>query len=212
MTQHRRGMTLLELLLAISITSTVALGIVGMMDALTDGILNQRDTRASVLRAGLSQTRVSSYIARARCLLDLEDHRVVMWLEDADGDDAVDATEVRWLEWTPVKDVLAIHWFADPNDLIDEPLTDLEHIDWWNLKSSYLGTAGLQHGALDLAGSIADWTFETSPASSPQQRRLAAQERRTLLATYDLDVQGTIRTHCMGESLRRHQRPGGGGG
>ena len=90
MKRIRRGMTLLELLLAVSVTSTVALGIVGMMDALTNGIIDQRDTRASILRAGLSQTRVSSYIARARCLLDLEDHRVVMWLEDTDGDEAVD--------------------------------------------------------------------------------------------------------------------------
>ena len=44
MKRIRRGMTLLELLLAVSVTSTVALGIVGMMDALTNVIIDQRDT------------------------------------------------------------------------------------------------------------------------------------------------------------------------
>ncbi|MCH2141663.1 MAG: prepilin-type N-terminal cleavage/methylation domain-containing protein [Phycisphaerales bacterium] len=212
MKRIRRGMTLLELLLAVSVTSTVALGIVGMMDALTNGIIDQRDTRASILRAGLSQTRVSSYIARARCLLDLEDHRVVMWLEDTDGDEAVDGTEVRWLEWSPTHDVLSIHWFADPAELLDTPLSELEDIDWWTLKSTYETTSGLKHGALDLAASIANWSFDVGPYTDPRQRRLAAQQQRTVLATYDLNVEGSIRTHCMGESMRRHQQPSGGGG
>ncbi len=212
MTPVRRGMTLLELLLASTSTATVALGIVGMTSALTDGIMDQHDTRASVLRAGVSQSRVSAYIARSRCLLDLEEDRIVLWLEDADGDEAVDGVEVRWLEWNPSRKTVTISWFADPGEILEEPFADLANTDWWAQQQAYGRMSSLQSGSLDLAGGITGWVFDADLSTTPQNRRLAALQRRTVMATYDITVSNTTRQHCIGESVRRHQLPDGGDG
>ena len=112
MTRHRRGMTLLELLLAIGITGLVGLATATMMNALGNGMVEQHDTRASMLRAGMAQARLSAYFTRARCILDVHSDRMVIWLEDGDGDDLIDPTEVRWITWTSSTGNLTISWIC----------------------------------------------------------------------------------------------------
>lgn len=204
-------MTLIETLLAISITATVGAGIVGMMSALTDGMIAQHDMRSSVLRAGLAQARLSAYVTRSRCLLDLEPQRVVLWLEDADGDEAIDATEVRWIDWTPDRAALSVQWVVDDTGtVLDEPFTDPAGIDWWSTLSSYAKTAGLKVPRLDLAGNVTNWTFESTPTSNGRARRTEAMGRLAVHAAYALAVADDTRDHRIGDSIRMHQPPEGG--
>ena len=206
-----RGMTLLEVMLAIAVMSMVGLGTAGMMSALTTGMVDQHDTRSSMLRAGLSQARLSSYVSRCRCLLDLETTRLVLWLEDADGDDAIDATEVRWISWSSHEETLAIEWVTDElGDVLDTPYGDPSHIDWWSEYSVLSQTAGLKPGTITLIGSVADWSFSTDQLLNATARRIAAMNRRTVEATYQLDIADTKIDHCLGDSIRMHDPPDGG--
>ena len=211
MRRLRRGMTLLEVMLAIAVMSMVGLGTTGMMSALTTGMVQQHDARSSMLRAGLSQARLSSYVSRSRCLIDLEPNRLVLWLEDADGDDAIDGTEVRWVFWNSNAQTLTINWVTDEQgDTLEEPYANPTTIDWWQEWDQLERTTGLKPGSLDLVSSVASWAFSTDPVSSPSARREAAMARQTVEAIYELHIAEDSIEHCLGDSIRMHEPPDGG--
>ncbi len=209
MTRHRRGMTLLELLLAIGITGLVGLATATMMNALGNGMVEQHDTRASMLRAGMAQARLSAYFTRARCILDVHSDRMVIWLEDGDGDDLIDPTEVRWITWTSSTGNLTISWIVDENNLLEDPYSDPAGTDWWNQLTQLSSQSGLETGELTLVSGLNDWSFSTAPESSDRLRREAAMQRRVIDATCTLSIADTEVTHHLGDSIRLHDPPGG---
>jgi len=201
-------MTLLEVLLAIGVMSMVGAGVTSMMSALSDGMAQQHDMRSSMLRASLAQARLSSYLTRARCLLDLEPERLVMWLEDADGDDVIDGTEVRWLHWESDRGVLKIAWLVDPDGVaIEDPYPDPAGIDWWNEYESLAQLNGVQPLHIDLLAGLDSLAFTAPVLGSARARREAAMSTRTVDAAYGLDVAGTLVQHCLGDSVRLHDPP-----
>jgi len=203
-------MTLLEVMLAVSITGVIGLGITAMMNALSSGMIDQHDARSSMLRAGLAQTRMSSYLARSRCLIDLEQHRLVVWLEDSDGNDVVDPDEVRWVSFDRTSGTLAISWIADPEGLLEEPYEDPAGIDWWLEFDRLEAIHGIQPASLVLVSGLSTWTFSDQPSSSDRQRRESAMASHVVHATYVIPLGSKDVTHCIGESIRMHQPPDGG--
>ena len=211
MRQSARGMTLLEMMLAIAVMGLVGLGTTGMMSALTTGMVEQHDARSSMLRAGLSQARFSSYVSRCRCLLDLEETQLVLWLEDADGDNAIDGTEVRGISWEAAIGAVTIRWVADETGgILEDPYADPANVDWWSELAGLQQMAGLKSGSLTLVSGVAGWTFATDLLTSPDARRAEAMNRRTVEATYELDIADTRIEHCLGDSIRMHDPPDGG--
>jgi len=206
----RRGFTLLELLLAVGMTGGIGLGIAGMMSALSTGVVEQHDARSSMLRAGMTHARLSAYLSRARCLLDLEPTQLVCWLEDVDGDDAIDATEVRWIAWDPDTQQMSIDWIIDPDVVLEDPYGAPTGVDWWQELATLSSHASLKHGTMGLVTGLETWSFDHDDRSGPIARREAAMARRAVTATYALDVSGVTVEHCMGESIRMHDLPGGG--
>jgi type II secretory pathway pseudopilin PulG len=201
-------MTLLEVLLAVGVMGLVGAGVTSMMSSLTVGMAAQHDARSSVLRASLAQARLSSYITRARCLLDLEPSRLVMWLEDTDGDDVIDATEVRWLDWEPDNGRLKIAWLVDSEGVaIEDPYPDPVAVDWWSEFDALDRLPGVRSLKIDLLGGLESWAFTAPMLGSAQSRREAAMNARTVDAAYELDVAGTLVQHCLGDSVRLHDPP-----
>jgi hypothetical protein len=204
-------MTLLEMMLAIAVMCLVGLGTTGMMSALTTGMAEQHDARSSMLRAGLSQARFSSYVSRCRCLLDLEETRLVLWLEDTDGDNTIDGTEVRWISWEVATGAVTIRWVADETGgILEDPYADPANVDWWSELAGLQQMAGLKSGSLTLVSGVAGWTFATDLLTSPYARRAEAMKRRTVEATYELDIAENRIEHCLGDSIRMHDPPDGG--
>jgi hypothetical protein len=136
---------------------------------------------------------------------------MVLWLEDADGDNAIDGTEVRWVAWEPAAAALTIRWVADETGgILEDPYADPANVDWWSELTQLQQVAGLKSGSLTLIGGVADWAFATDQLISPAARRVAAMSRRTVEATYDLELADTRITHCLGDSIRMHDPPDGG--
>jgi len=209
--KQRRAFTLLELLLAVGMTGCIGLGIAGMMSALSQGVVEQHDARSSMLRAGMTHARVSSYLSRARCLLDLESDRMVCWLEDADGDDAIDATEVRWFAWNPATGRLQLDWIVDPSgNILEDPYGTPTGVDWWAELTALSANQSLRRGTLGLVSGLQSWNFDHDNLLNATTRREAAMLRRAVTAGYALDVSGATVEHCMGESIRMHDPPSGG--
>lgn len=204
-----RGMTLLETLLAVGMTTIVGAGISGMMHVLSNDVAMQHEVRTGIVRAALVQSRLSAYVGRARCLIDLEPHRAVLWLSDDNGDDTVGAAEVRWISFDDFAGTCSIRWIdaSDPDGLptFDSPAS----IDWWDQLAALEGRPDTRTGRLELAGDLDDMRFRETIDVSALQRRQDAMQRRRIEVELELALGDATRAHRIGESIRLHRTPGG---
>ena len=204
-----RGMTLIETMLAIGMTALVGTGISGMMHVLSNDVAMQHEVRAGVVRAALVQARLSAYVGRSRCLLDLEGERAVLWLQDSDGDDAVHADEIRWLHWSEADGDAVIQWI-EPLDGADLPTyDDPAAIDWWAQYTALATRSNVQAGTLALATSLASFEFREVLNTTPNQRRRDAMQRRRVEVDLGMTLGTELRHHRVGESIRLHRQPSG---
>ncbi len=94
---RRRGLSLLELILALSMTTLVASGVAGMLAGLGSGIAVGRDARTSMLATSATQRRVLDTLADHAAVLEITPTRAVLWAGDVQPGGSVDAGELRWL-------------------------------------------------------------------------------------------------------------------
>jgi hypothetical protein len=135
-------MTLVELILALSITTMVGLAIASMMGVASAGVTTHQDARGLMLRAHLAQTRLLAYVAPSRCLLDAGDSSLVIWLRDARQGDTVHASEVRWVRLDGSNGRLVVHWVQFPEGMseVTKGLEDGQLAvasDWWAVLQAY---------------------------------------------------------------------------
>ncbi|MCA9295755.1 MAG: prepilin-type N-terminal cleavage/methylation domain-containing protein [Phycisphaerales bacterium] len=141
-----RGLSLLELLLALSITAMVAAAISSMLSVVSVGIDSRRDSRTLMLRGQAAQLRLSAYIAPSRCILGASGANIALWLTDSRQSDTVHATEIRWLRYDSVNGELSVYYVAFPAGWTQtmKDLADLEYprrTDWEAVFTAY-STAG----------------------------------------------------------------------
>lgn len=117
---RRRGLTLLELVLALSMTTLVAGGVAGMLAGLGSGIAAGRDARTAMLATAASQRRIVDRLADHAAILDESPTRVVLWSGDQRPDGAVEASELAWLS------------ADDPHELVLERIVFPD--DWTTLE------------------------------------------------------------------------------
>ena len=65
------------------------LGIATMMAVLGSDASMQFDLRSVLVRSGTAQSRLSAYIAPARCILDADENQLVLWFDDTRQSDTV---------------------------------------------------------------------------------------------------------------------------
>ncbi|MGI9014380.1 MAG: hypothetical protein ACR2GY_09040 [Phycisphaerales bacterium] len=138
----RRGLTLVEMMLALTITVMIAGAIASMMAAAAQGVGAKRDTRSVMIRANAAQSRLSGYLLPARCILAHQPGELVIWYRDERPGDTVHTTEVRWLRFDPEEgaiDVLFItfpvNWTENERRVADKELPAAT--DWNNILASY---------------------------------------------------------------------------
>ena len=125
----RRGLSLLEMLLALSITSLIAVGISSMISAVTSGVGTRRDIRTTMVRANAAQTRLAAYIVPCRSLLANNGSDLVLWLNDSRESDSVHATEIRWLLFDAEQGAIDVH-FVDFPDAWTQTAKDLADTEY----------------------------------------------------------------------------------
>ncbi|MBX3372288.1 MAG: prepilin-type N-terminal cleavage/methylation domain-containing protein [Phycisphaeraceae bacterium] len=96
--RHHRGLTLIELMMALSITALVAGAIAGMLSAVTAGTSTRRDVRSQSLLGHAIWSRLSAYVETGRALVHAADDRCVVWLHDDTPGGTMHASELRWIE------------------------------------------------------------------------------------------------------------------
>src|SRR5438552_9817226 len=89
---HSRGLTLLELLLAMTITVMIGAGMVAMLGAVNSGVGDRRDTRLTMMRAAAARSRITDYLGPSRCVLAISGANLTLWLADTRKSGTVHAT------------------------------------------------------------------------------------------------------------------------
>lgn len=96
------GFTLVELLLAVTITAIIGVAVATLLTAASRGMTITRSSQSALQRAHALQSRLRSYTDSALCLLQYrKDDALAIWLEDTDTDGRVCLCEVR------------VFWFDD---------------------------------------------------------------------------------------------------
>lgn len=96
-TTSRHGLTLVELMLALTITVVIGGGLASMLTMISQVGAYNRDTRTASLRAHAAQIRLQAYTQTGFCILqaDADTGEFALWAEDVNASETVNLTEVR---------------------------------------------------------------------------------------------------------------------
>lgn len=113
----KRGMTLLELLLALAVTIVTGAAAAAVTLAVSRGMVNMNAGRSVISRANLIQARVRAVTDTARCVLDASaDKGMAVWAEDPNADGRVNVLELR-VVWFDAKELtLSLERVQFPKD------------------------------------------------------------------------------------------------
>ena len=198
----RKGFTLVETSLAIAITAMVGTGIATMMSVLGSDATMQYDLRSVLVRSSTAQSRLSAYIAPARCVLEAEGPQLVLWFDDSRDSDSVHASEVRWIRLDEDTDRITVEFLAFPETWSQTAvaMTDTEHAsnaDWTSIRRSF-ASKGLLRSA-PLADDVTRLRFDTD-STSELESRLVETTFDMLTSTNPVEIRLT-------ESIRMHNPP-----
>lgn len=141
-TRHRRGLTLVELMLALTITVMISGAIASMMAAIAAGVETRHDVRATMVRAAVATGRLGAYVASSRCALATSETDLVLWLRDSRESGTVHASEIRWILYDPDSGQYNVLFVKFPDDWseIQRNLADREYAsnsDWNAVLNQY---------------------------------------------------------------------------
>ena len=198
----RRGLTFLELILAMAVTAMVALAITGMLTSVAMGQRLRRDNRAFVIRTHALKSRLSAYVAPCRSFLMCNGTDLVLWLDDSRESDSVHASEIRWITFDATEGRLDVHYVSFPEDWTDVAiaLEDLEYpsdANWSSVYSSFDAIVLIaSYTLLDGLRSVSVTTDEAAPMDSRQ-------------VVYDLgfETEGEALPQTVSATIFRHQPP-----
>ena len=115
MTRHR-GMSLAELLMAMSITVLVGAGIVAMMESIGTVLDEGRTQRAETIASATAASRLSSVVAPSACAVELSPSLVTLWSGDVRRDGAIQASELIWIRFESDSGTLMVEKVRFPEE------------------------------------------------------------------------------------------------
>ncbi len=112
---RRRGLSLLELVLALAMTTLVASGVTGMLAGLGSGIAVGRDARTAMLATAACQRRITNELADHAAILESNPTRTVLWVGDERPGGMVETSELTWLS-ADSSDEIVLERIVFPDD------------------------------------------------------------------------------------------------
>ncbi|MBL6997681.1 MAG: hypothetical protein ISR75_04510 [Phycisphaerales bacterium] len=199
----RRGLSLLEMSLAIGITAIIGAAIASMMAAATNSLTSKDDGRQSAIRVATTQIRLGAYIAPSRCILDKDNTSITLWLEDSRDSKTVHASEIRWIQFDDLTHELKVQFVNFPEEwsqsMIDASDIECNSLtDYASLFDSFKSNGWIDSIALvDSINSCNFWIDTSNPFEATH-----ICIRFSLESTY-----GNTNDSVIDETLRLHQPP-----
>lgn len=200
---HRSGMTLIELLLALSITALIAAGIASMLGTVTTGLVTKRDSRSVLVAAHAAQARLGAYAVPAQCVLASTDTSVTLWAHDEVESDTVHATEIRWIRFDETSGSIVVEFVSFPDNWsrVSKELANVEYPSATNFETVRAGFAAQNMlGTLTLVDTIASAIVTLDEAGLDARHITFRLEFNTFEGTEELDISATLRVPQEPES------------
>ena len=200
---NRRGLTLLEMILAIGITVTIGAAIASMMAAVSNGLTSRDDGRRTAIQLATTQVRLAAYIAPSRCILNKSETAITIWFDDSRESSTVHASEIRWLQFDNLKKTFIVK-FVDFPDEWSQSMIDAADIECNELTNYALLLASLESSQLIKEFNLIDG-METCSVWTDDDTHLAAIR---ICVRFSLRTQfGGTSDAIIDESIRQHLPP-----
>ncbi len=95
---HRRATTIAELIIAITVTALISLGVAAILQAATYGTSARREVRRVAVRSEQVRSRIDNALCSARAVLASGSGYIVLWIGDTRKNDQVNLSELQLLE------------------------------------------------------------------------------------------------------------------
>ncbi len=206
--RRARGLTLVELLLALSLTALAGLGTASMLAMIGQSTQADREGRSVVMRAHAIHSRVRAYLEPALCVLQNDPQRggLAVWLMDQPGPGMVNLSEIRVLWFDAAAKTLTVERVAFPDawpqsakDLADVTVPAASDFLSVMLAQRALGYTSSQDVAREVWS--AQWSFDPGASGG------VANARRVLL-TAQVGINGSAATGVLvAAGLPNQRRP-----
>ena len=130
-----RGLTLLELLLALAGTAMIGTAVAALLTGVAYGTATDKDMRSLITRQMALRARVEAEIRESRMLLDAGADYIILWSSDADDDGLPSKAEIQVIEYDAVMDRVMRYTPAPLITDVSYTLTD----DFRTATNSYKG-------------------------------------------------------------------------
>ena len=198
----RRGITLVELLMAIAITSMITAAVGSMISAVARSQEFENDRRESTIRAQALSARLASYIAPALCVLDNQPKSFVLWFDDSKQSNTVHGTEIRWVNFDSLSGTVELRYVDFPAGWSQLQKDEYDTVfpidsDWWAVKQYYeaLGFISM----IRLSDGVSDFQVGYDPATT--------KSKKILTFTVTFTGQTTNHDIVSSTSIRDYQEP-----
>lgn len=180
-TQRAAGMTLVELLLAMSVTAMITLAAGGMLTAVTYGAGERTDLRGLVVRQELISHRLAAAIRASRQVLDSDRDQLVLWVSDTNNDQVAQLSEVRWIEYDSDDTAISCIKLVFPSNWTPEQISAVDK-DYVTGSSRSVQTAALRNylDSATWADQISDWLVSPGRSSVSQSTLVSYRVTFTL--------------------------------
>lgn len=130
-----RGLTLLELLLALAGTAVIGSAVAALLTGVIYGTATDKDMRSLITRQMALKARVEAEVRESRMLLDAGADYLILWSRDSDEDGSPSKAEIQVIEYDAVMDRVMRYAPAALIVDVDYALTD----DFRTATDSYKG-------------------------------------------------------------------------
>ena len=200
---NRRGLSLLEMTIAIGITSIIGAAIAAMMAAASNSLSSKDDGRQSAIRLATTQVRLAAYIAPSRCILEKNSSQLTLWLEDSRESKTVHVSEIRWIQFDESTNALTVKFVDFPSEwtqsMIDIADVECNSLTDYSILLDTLNSSELIEtiSLVDSIGSCNFWINTINPIEATQ-----ISVRFSLKSTY-----GQTNDSIIDETIRLHHTP-----
>jgi prepilin-type N-terminal cleavage/methylation domain-containing protein len=209
----RKGVTLIELLLAIAITAMIALGVASMMTTVSTVAETDREARSALLRSLAVRESLRAYVEESLCVLQISDDNqtIVVWLEDDLGPGLANISELRVIRFDNATDTIVSDrvtfpdaWHPVTKQIYDAVITSA--LDPVDLVDAFAGIGMTSRTTLASGIAAARWSLSDADERDAIRARLWFELLAPAAASVDpADVPTTPMLVAFG--LPEHRSP-----